>query len=761
MPIDLKVWSLTLYALIDATCIGILLVLLLMGWSASKGIKNFKMTPVIVLEILFAITDFTWVFIDGKPNFSEEVNIFVNATYFAVSGFSALAWTIYTETMLQTKLLHSKVKTAILVFPAAALAVISYLSFFTPDLIFYIAEGNVYTRSNLYFAQPVITLGYLLFAMARGIYYGSKEKVEAKKKLDLSFAFFALAPMICFVVQYFLPTAPMVCIGCTIGVTYVFISVAFQLNNNQASVIQALTKRYEEIMLVDLATEETMEFRRNIFLDELNDQSSENHNKFSELVQKFGETYVYEDDREEFFNKLSIHNLIHELEKNGEVTEDSRFVTSNGLEFHQTKVVADDNFKENYLCVVGVNNIDERTRYDMQQKLLLEEARERAESANDAKSTFLFNMSHDIRTPMNAILGFTNLAKKKVKTEPDATADYLDKIDISGQHLLKLINDVLDMARIESGKVSIEEKDATVSGIGDAISTMTGSMAESRDIDLSIRYENIEHEYILADVLHLDQVTLNIVSNSIKYTSPGGKVDVLIREEPCKNVGFGSYVIVVEDNGIGMSPDFLKHIFENFERERSATLSGVEGAGLGMSITKRLTDLMDGSIDIESELGVGTKVTLRFRFKLREKVIEDVKSDEAESSIDLRDKKVLLVEDNELNQEIAKELLEEQGIIVDVANDGLEAVDKIKLSDPGDYDLVLMDIQMPKLDGYEATRLIRALPHKALSKITIIAMTANAFEEDKKKAFDSGMNGFIPKPVDSDNLIKTISEFTK
>lgn len=322
------------------------------------------------------------------------------------------------------------------------------------------------------------------------------------------------------------------------------------------------------------------------------------------------------------------------------------------------------------------------------------------------------------------------------------------------------------MARLEAGKITIEEQPSTVHGCGQAIHAMVGPMAADRNIALTVDYKNIKHEYLYADRLHLDQIMINVVGNAVKYTRPGGKVDVVIKETECKMPGFGNYVVTVEDTGIGMNPEFLKHIFNSFERERSATISGVEGAGLGMSITKRLVDMMDGSIDIESELGVGTKVTMRFKIKLRDE--ESVKAETAEKVVDfskpvfdLRDKRILLVEDNELNREIAKELLLEEGIIVDCAEDGLEAVDKIKLSDPGDYDLILMDIQMPRLDGYEATNVIRGLQHPQLSKIPIVAMTANAFEEDRKKAYEVGMDGFISKPIDPKLLVATITDIIK
>ncbi|MBQ2500025.1 MAG: response regulator, partial [Clostridia bacterium] len=282
---------------------------------------------------------------------------------------------------------------------------------------------------------------------------------------------------------------------------------------------------------------------------------------------------------------------------------------------------------------------------------------------------------------------------------------------------------------------------------------------------INVEYKDIVHEYLYADVLHSNQILLNIVTNSIKYTRPGGKVDIVFSEVPCKSSGYANYVATIEDNGIGMNPEFLKHIYESFEREHSTTESGIQGAGLGMSITKRLVDLLGGTIEIESELGVGTKTTLRFKTHIPEETggqeDENGPVDYSKPVFDLRDKRILVVEDNELNREITRELLEECGVIIDEACDGEECLEKVKNADPGDYDLILMDIQMPKMDGYAATRAIRALDHIELAGIPIVALTANAFDEDKQKAYASGMDAFLSKPVNPENLVKTVSDIIK
>ncbi|MDO5448118.1 MAG: response regulator [Clostridia bacterium] len=764
MSDTLVVDGLVLYALINATCIFIMFVLMLLGWKSEGGMSKFKMTPLILSEIAFLMTDFMWTFVEGDPSTPIGVNILLNALFFSFSGTTAYIWSRYSERMMVTNFYNTRAKKIIFAIPIVALVLLSFAAFISDKFIFYIDANNTYHRGPLYFLQPLITFAYIVFASGRSFAQARREKVVSNKERDMALALFALAPITCMIVQFFMPGVPTVGVGCTVGIIYVYISILTKRSENQKSVISSITYNYEDILMVDLSDGKVTDYRRGFLTRSLDDVFGGSTNSFTERVMRIAETYVVEEDREAFYNALSIHHLKRELEENCQTYIDSRIKTERGVEFYRTKVVANYDFYETQLCVLAFQNVDEKTRYEMQRNLLLEEARSRAESANNAKSTFLFNMSHDIRTPMNAILGFTNLARKKIKTDPEATDDYLSKVEVSSQHLLKLINDVLDMARIESGKVTIEETDATIHGCGDAILTMTSSLAESRNIELTVDYKDIEHEYIFADILHLDQITLNIVGNALKYTNPGGKVAVTISEKPSRDVGYANYVVVCEDNGIGMSEDFLKHIFESFERERSATISGVEGAGLGMSITKRLIDMMEGSIEIESELGIGTKVIMRFKLRIRamdESVDGPLEDTSYEPAFDLRDKRILVVEDNELNREIATELLEEQGVIVDIACDGLEAVDKIKLSDPGDFDLILMDIQMPKLDGYEATKLIRNLEHKGLRDIPIVAMTANAFDEDKKKALDSGMDGFIAKPVDPAKLVATVSEFTK
>ncbi|MDE6075593.1 MAG: response regulator, partial [Clostridia bacterium] len=394
------------------------------------------------------------------------------------------------------------------------------------------------------------------------------------------------------------------------------------------------------------------------------------------------------------------------------------------------------------------------------------EALAQAQYSNKSKTTFLSNMSHDIRTPMNAIIGFTTLASSHLDNK-EQVRDYLGKIMTSGNHLLSLINDVLDMSRIESGKVKIDEKEASLPEIMHDLKTIVQADVKAKKIDFSVDIVNVTNEAIICDKLRLNQVLLNIISNAVKYTKPEGKVGVRVIQTAEVREGYASYEFKVKDTGIGMSPEFLKHVFEPFEREQTSTVSGIQGTGLGLAITKNIVDLMGGTIAVESEMGKGSEFTVKFCFKVAEKPVESQRAEKAgaeeteKAEVRFDGKKLLLVEDNELNKEIAQTILETVGFVIDTADDGSVAVQKMKDMPAGTYDLILMDVQMPIMNGYEATRAIRAMDDPAKADIPIVAMTANAFDEDRKEAMDAGMNGFAAKPIDIEALMKTLQDILK
>jgi|GEM_PF-718185 len=385
--------------------------------------------------------------------------------------------------------------------------------------------------------------------------------------------------------------------------------------------------------------------------------------------------------------------------------------------------------------------------------LALTEKSEELGTANKSKSMFLFNMSHDIRTPMNAVIGFTTLALKDVSNAAKVK-DYLTKVKTSSEYMMTILNDILEMARIENGKLDIESAPVNLLEGTENIKTILGEMAESKKIKLEL-IDNIEHPVVYSDKLHIMQITLNLLSNSIKYTNEGGHVSRVWTETPSDKPGWANYTAIVRDNGIGMAPEFVEKIFDIFERERTDATAGVQGTGLGMSIVKRLVDAMNGKIEIKSEQNKGTEISVTIPMKIVEENVANHKDDEIH--FDLLGKRVLLVEDNLFNREIAFELLEDRGLTVETANDGSVAIEKIKNSDAGTFDFILMDVQMPVMDGYAATQIIRNLSDKKKANIPIIAMTANAFEEDKKAALKVGMNAHVSKPIDMDVLCKIIA----
>lgn len=388
-------------------------------------------------------------------------------------------------------------------------------------------------------------------------------------------------------------------------------------------------------------------------------------------------------------------------------------------------------------------------------RMLLAKEKDNAEAANRAKSTFLFNMSHDIRTPMNAILGYSDRLINHID-ENDIVKDSAEKIKFSGQYLLSLINDVLDMARIESDKIKIDLDVYDIRANAYRVTNIYEADLKRKNLNFVLDFDDITNTIIWYDSLKLRQIMLNLISNAIKYTPDGGTITHTMREIPSEKEGYGKYEIVVKDNGIGMSAEFVSHIFERFSRSDDSITKETQGTGLGMSIVGKLVDLMGGNIVINSELGKGTEIILTFTFKLASR--EEIeafrsKNNRIIDSHKLVGLKVLLVDDNELNREIATDILAEQGVIVkDTAENGVIALGKISNAQPGDFDLVLMDVQMPTMDGYEATKSIRALENKALANIPIIAMTANAFEEDRQNALASGMNDHIAKPINIEKL---------
>ena len=397
------------------------------------------------------------------------------------------------------------------------------------------------------------------------------------------------------------------------------------------------------------------------------------------------------------------------------------------------------------------------------EKLYTEEIRksaEKARKANEAKTRFLFNMSHDIRTPMNAIVGFSGLLEKSLHEEKKSL-DYIKKIRVSSDILLTIINQVLEMARIESGKITLSSESVNIREMVEAMNTVFESSLTKKSLEYQCSL-NVVHDQILCDKTKMEEIILNVVSNSIKYTNPHGKITVSIDELDSEDEKNANYKVVVEDNGIGMSQDYLPHIFEEFSREHTSTETRVAGTGLGLPIVKSLVDRMGGTIEVESEEGKGTRFIMKFSFpvSLENQVREKEKQNIPDITEKLEGKRILLAEDNELNAEIAETVLEETGIKVKHVEDGIQCIEELKKMPEKYYDVILMDVQMPNMDGYTATQRIRDLDDSR-AEIPIIAMTANAYDEDRRKAQEAGMDGFLAKPLDVDEMMRLLAQIIK
>ena len=660
--------------------------------------------------------------------------------------------------------------------------------------------------------------------------------------------------------------------------------------------VQALSTDYNIVCFYDLDTDLGSSLRidegiRHIYGDIFTEAMS-----YRDSMEQYIQEFVYEEDRELMRQSFSQENVKKELSEKKSYYVNYRAIRGGEMRYFQLKIVRAGVWGEGHGIVLGLRSVDEEIRNEMEKKNLLQDALLQANRASKAKSVFLSNMSHDIRTPMNAIVGFTALAITHID-RPDQVEEYLKKIMTSGNHLLSLINDVLDMSRIESGKMHLDEKPCSLPDILHGLRSIVQSDIHAKQLELYIDTVDVLDEDIYCDKLRLNQVLLNLLSNAIKYTTAGGIISMRVMEKSKVTADYASYEFHIKDTGIGMSKEFVTHIFEPFEREKNSTISGIQGTGLGMAITKNIVDMMNGSIEVRSELGVGTEFIVSFTFRLhsgarkpqnipelkncRALVVDDdfntcdsvsymlgqigmraewtlsgkeavlrtrqavmrgddycvyiidwmlpdmngvevtrrirketggnvpvivltaydwadieeeakeagvtafcskplffselrsclysiVNTDEEEEleqedtkQPEFRTGRILLAEDNELNQEIAEAILGDAGFEVEIAENGQIAVDMLNKVEPGYYQLVLMDVQMPVMNGYEATREVRSLDNPEIANIPILAMTANAFEEDKQAALRCGMNGHIAKPIDIDNLFGTLRQILK
>ena len=538
----------------------------------------------------------------------------------------------------------------------------------------------------------------------------------------------------------------------------------------QLKIVNALSRNFLNVYLVDLDDASLRILKLDGFVTEgLARADKATVFQYEEIVKRYCGQRVHPEDRTQFLYDMSREVIIDKLRDKDEYTGHYRILVDGEVHYFEFRFIvldSDDESKRRRI-VAGFQNIDAIVEQEANNRQVLADALAAAEHSNRAKTTFLNNMSHDIRTPMNAIIGFTTLASTHIDSK-ERVEDYLDKIQTSSKHLLSLINDVLDMSRIESGKMRIEETEVSLTGIVSDLKTIVQADADAKQLDFVVETVDISNDMIFCDKLRLDQVLLNLLSNAVKFTEPGGAVRLSVGQNPGAPQGYADFEFEVKDTGIGMSPEFLSHVYEAFERERTSTVSGTQGTGLGMAITKSIVDLMGGTIDVDSVEGKGTEFTVNLRFKIADSSCEGIGvgasqdnhafASDARSGVELSGKRVLLVEDNELNREIAAELLRSVGLDVVFACDGAAAVKAVEDNPEDCFDVVLMDVQMPVMDGYEATRCIRSLANKRKATLPIYAMTANTFEEDRRRAEEAGMNGHIAKPIEASLLIKMLDK---
>ena len=528
----------------------------------------------------------------------------------------------------------------------------------------------------------------------------------------------------------------------------------------QRDLIQALSEDYLLVCSFSLDTQEGEVLR--ISGDRLRkfDTLFAGDLTFESCLGGYIDEAVVEEDQAMLRETLSAKNLLDALTDRARIHVNYRIRRGEDTEYCQATIVRNGDWRMAHDIILGLRSVDVQTREEMKKRALLEEALTQANKANAAKSAFLSNMSHDIRTPMNAIVGFTTLAASRID-QPERVQEYLGKIQSSSAHLLSLINDILDMSHIESGKVSLDEQPYNLVDLLEDLYSIIQAETSARQLYFTVDTTGVRHADVRCDKLRINQILLNLLGNALKFTNPGGFVKVKVDELDGAPAGYGRYRFIVSDTGIGMSPEFVEHIFDPFERERTSTISGIQGTGLGMTITKNLVDMMHGSIAVKSVQGKGTAFTIELTLQLagkRAAAAHESKAPHVNARHHLQKSRILLVDDNDLNREIAITLLEDEGLTVEYAVDGCEAVEKIMNSPAGHYQLVLMDVQMPVMNGYEATKAIRRLSDPTRAKVPILAMTADAFEEDRQKALRSGMDGHLSKPIEIDRLFEALDE---
>ncbi len=518
-------------------------------------------------------------------------------------------------------------------------------------------------------------------------------------------------------------------------------------------VIEGLSVNYETILYADLDTDQVLPYRFSSRTESQFEQRFQSRS-YTWFMSDYIQEWVYPEDKEIFADSIDPNYIRKHLEKQDTFYFNYRVLCEGEIRFLQLRTVNVGDSDQVSQIVMGFRLVDDEIRQELEQKTMLEEALNNANLAIRAKNTFLSNMSHDMRTPLNAVFGYTTLAQKNID-DRDQVSKYLKEIDFAGRSLLDLIDKVLEISWTEANEEHIIEVECNLIDIVQDIQNTVLSHATKKEIYFELDTSELEHPDVYADSDKLRQALLHLASNGVEYTENGGRVSLRVTEAEPRN-GYVEYQFIVADNGIGIREDFLEHIFEPFEREKNTTFSGVYGTGLGLTIAQNFVEQMGGNIQVDSVLDEGSTFTITLRLRIQERPstsdtgIENIISR-------LKSQKILLVEDNEINQEIETEILGGLGFHIEIAENGKIAVDKVKNSKPGEFGLILMDIQMPVMNGREAAETIRGLENRELASIPIIALSADAFESDKRKSIESGMHAHLTKPMDVPLLLETMA----
>ena len=770
-----------LYSIVCGLCFLVILILytrMITGVERSEKRDNY--VRILTVGMLYLALDVLWgVIYDDLLPIPILLQKIIYGSYYAASAVLSYRWFAYVEYTQESFFYTNPIVKRLAKLPMYFVVIVAYLSIWTGSFFFIDGDG-VYVRGPLYMLQLVLTYGYIVFSAVKVMVRMFSTRDFVTQNTYLIMLSYFIFPVVFGVLQIMYQNMPYLCIGIALATlqTYLF-NVNFEREReSSASKIHSLTRLFISSYYLNLQTG-----RREYLSNEVEKIESYLTGDFyktapegyEDSIHTYADAYVHMDDktmycmmcdRDYMKKNLSPDNLFYSF--------NYRQVAGGVEKWYRMHVIAASFTSEGEVShvVMAVMDVDKQVKKELSQKQAIEDALVEAENANKAKSTFLSNMSHDIRTPMNAIIGFTTLAKTHID-EKQQVDGYLEKIQSASEHLLSLINDILDMSRIESGKIHIEENEMSLADVIADVQNMIQPMAKDNELQFKIE-SDITNNYVYGDKLRLNQVLINLLGNAVKFTPQGGTIVLDIKQEMNAPEGYGVYIFKIRDTGVGIAPEFLDRLFMAFEREKISTISGIQGTGLGLSITKSIVELMGGKISVASEVGQGTEFTVKVVFLLQDVEESSVNyleleqlrlQEEQQKQKEMKElfagKRVLLVEDNDLNREIAKAILTDEGFVVDEAHNGQIAVEIISQSAPKTYEVVLMDIQMPVMDGYEATRQIRNLSDKMKANVPIVAMTANAFEEEKRKAMASGMNGHIAKPIEVAVLFETIKQIIK